>query len=561
MDRRGSILKITIKTRVWLLGLVVLGGMLALLVLHFRMSATDLGRNAELVELLRQTGHFSRTIHELQRERGLSSSYLAGREELAFADLQAQYAATDFKLRELRAALPEGKDPLVTVDVMRRRVAAGDVSQREAFDYYTLQVAAMLERVVQLAQSAGGHPMQSGLIAHAHLVQAKEFLGQSRATLLALPADGKADPAWNAAMGRHIGLYDWHVALFLRGADEDLASTLGGALSEPDMLRARQILVEAQTNRTLAVTPAARRDRYEAMTAAIDLLREVERYSLADLQEKAEAAQAAGELAAMLERAGLLLVSGLLVYLALTSLRQVLNALETALMAARRAARSLGEAAVPAPARQHDEVGEISRGFGDLLELVDRLNRKASTDALTEALNRHGFAEIAVGELLRARRYRRSLSMIVFDLDHFKAINDRHGHAAGDLVLQVVARLVRDNLRLADVFARWGGEEFVILAPETSGEEAERLAEKLRLLFREHRGAGVPGFSASFGIAALAPDDDLDSLFARADRALYQAKQAGRDRVVLHQPEKSTATDARRRITVVADNTRRGTTS
>lgn len=362
-------------------------------------------------------------------------------------------------------------------------------------------------------------------------------------------------------MGRHVGLFDWHVEQYLRGAGEDLASTLGGTLSEPDMLRARQILGEALSKAPLASTPAVRKARYEAMTAAIDLLREVERYSLADLQEKAVAAQSAGQLAAMLERAGLLLVSGLLVYLALTSLRQVLSALETALLAARRAARSLGDAAVPAPARQHDEVGEISRGFGDLLELVDRLNRKASTDALTEALNRHGFAEIAVGELLRARRYRRSLSMIVFDLDHFKAINDRHGHAAGDLVLRAVARLVRDNLRLADVFARWGGEEFVILAPETSGEEAERLAEKLRLLFREHRSAGVPGFSASFGIAALAADDDLDSLFARADRALYQAKQAGRDRVVLHQPEKSTATDARRRMTVVADNTRRGTTS
>lgn len=535
--------------------------MLLLLVLHFRISAAELARNAELVALLRQTGHFSRTVHELQRERGLSSSYLTRREERVFAELQAQYAATDFKLHDLRAALPGRKDPLVSVDAMRRRVVAGEVSQRETFDYYTLQVSTMLERVVQLAQSAGGHAMAPGLIAYAHLVQAKEFLGQSRAILLALPQTGIADPSWSAAMGRHVGLFEWHLALFLRGAGGDLASTVGGVLSEPDMLRARQILGEATSQSALANTPAARKARYEAMTAASDLLREVERYSLADLQEKAEAAQASAHLAVMVERAGLLLISGLLVYLALTSLRQVLSALEAALKAARQAARSLSDAAVPASAQKQDEVGEISRGFGDLLELVDKLNRKASTDALTEALNRHGFAEVAEGELVRAQRYHRSLSMIVFDLDHFKAINDRHGHAVGDLVLQVVARLVRDNLRLADVFARWGGEEFVILAPETSGEEAERLAEKLRLLFREHRSASVPRFTASFGVAAWAPEEDLKGLFARADRALYGAKKGGRDRVVLHQSEKSTATDARRRMTVVADNTRRGSSS
>lgn len=511
--------------------------MLLLLGLHYRSSAADLARNAELVELLRQTGHFSRVIHELQRERGLTSSYLANREPRDLAELQAQYAGTDYKLRDLKEALPDRLAAVAAVDTLRRRVAAGEVPWREADDYYTLQIAAMLEGVGQLAQAAGEHPLQPGLIAHTHLIQAKEFLGLARATLLSLPPDGRAEAAWIAALGRHVGLYEWHAGLFLRGASEDLSSTLRGALGEPDMLRARRVLDQAMTQWAQASGPALRKERYEAMTAAIDLLREVERYSLAGLQEKARAVQSSAHVAVMLERAGLLLVSGMLLYLSLSSLRQMLHALEVALLGARQAARGLNDPPPAGTRRKHDEVGEITQGFGGLLELVDRLNRKASTDALTGALNRHGFAEIADGELLRARRYHRSLSMIVFDLDRFKQVNDRHGHAVGDRVLQAAARLVRDNLRLADVFVRWGGEEFVVLAPETSGEEAVRLADKLRQLFREFRQEGLPRFSASFGVAGCLSEDGLDSLFARADAALYRAKQEGRDRVVLYRPE------------------------
>lgn len=545
----------------WLLGLLVLTGMLSLLVLHFRSSGAELARHANLIELLRQTGHYSRTLHELQRERGLSSSYLTSRDEGVLRDLQAQYDATDYKLHDLVATLPERKRDVDALATLRRQVVAGEASPRETFDHYTAQIAAMLSGVERLTLAAGGHPMQPDLIAHTHLIQAKEFLGQSRATLLAMPPEGAADRAWFAALARHVGLFYWNVGLFLQEASSDLSSTLQAVLNEPDLLRARRILDEALTRGVSAGVPAARKDLYEAMTAAIDQLREVERYSLGALQEKAEAAQAAARLAATLQRIGLLLVSFLLVYLALSSLRQMLNALEAALRGARRAALGRIDPNRQTDPARRDEVGEISQGFGELLELVDRLNLKASTDALTEALNRHGFAEIAEGELLRARRYHRDLSMIVFDLDHFKLVNDRHGHAAGDRVLQEAARLVRDNLRLADVLARWGGEEFVILAPETSGEEAERLAEKLRLLFREFRAERVPRFSASFGVAASAPDDGLDSLFARADRALYQAKQSGRDRVVLYRPESIAEPDPRQRMTVVSDNTRRGVNS
>ena len=189
--------------------------------------------------------------------------------------------------------------------------------------------------------------------------------------------------------------------------------------------------------------------------------------------------------------------------------------------------------------------------------MVDHLSVKASTDALTGALNRHGFADVAAGELHRAQRYHRSLSLIILDLDYFKAINDRHGHAVGDQVLCELSRLVRDNLRAADVFCRWGGAEFVILTPETSVEDARRLADKLGQRMREFRVDGVPHFTASFGVATYEPGDDAESLFAKADRALYEAKSTGRDRVVVYQPggpaTASVADNLRSRISLVSN--------
>ena len=205
-----------------------------------------------------------------------------------------------------------------------------------------------------------------------------------------------------------------------------------------------------------------------------------------------------------------------------------------------------------------DEPIDIAQSFNQLLDMVDSLNIKASTDALTGALNRHGFHELAGGELQRALRYHRKLSMIIADVDHFKRINDSHGHAVGDRVLIQLACLIRDNMRGTDIFARWGGEEFIILTPETSAEEAARLAEKLRLLFETFHAKDLPRFTVSFGVAEFAKGDNLETLFAKADQALYLAKDTGRNRV-----ETFTRTDAKsrprpssRNIRVVSDRSR-----
>ncbi len=155
----------------------------------------------------------------------------------------------------------------------------------------------------------------------------------------------------------------------------------------------------------------------------------------------------------------------------------------------------------------------------------------AATDSLTGIFNRREFALALENELARARRYGTLLSLLMYDLDYFKQINDTLGHDAGDHVLQTVTALVERNIRGIDVHARWGGEEFMILMPQSNIVAAKNAAEKLRKIIATHRFEKANFITASFGIAELAPEDDIGSLLKKVDDALYKAKNKGRNRV------------------------------
>lgn len=169
-------------------------------------------------------------------------------------------------------------------------------------------------------------------------------------------------------------------------------------------------------------------------------------------------------------------------------------------------------------------------------ELYRELKRTSILDHQTELLNRRGFFEL-LGRGVFADSDGRPMSIIVADIDHFKAINDQHGHDVGDTVIAHLAAILRGGARKSDLVARFGGEEFVMALPRTGLEDARILAERLRECLNcipvVVAGAGEIRFTASFGIAQQDGVLDFDALFRRADAALYEAKRAGRDRVVL----------------------------
>jgi two-component system cell cycle response regulator len=167
-----------------------------------------------------------------------------------------------------------------------------------------------------------------------------------------------------------------------------------------------------------------------------------------------------------------------------------------------------------------------------------RLEQLAQTDPLTQLLNRRALTERITAEMERALRYDSSLALLMIDLDHFKQVNDTHGHLVGDDVLRDLAALLRAQVRENDLVARYGGEEFVILLPETDDTGADGFAERVRSAVKGTRFAPRPGGQAialttSIGVATFpaARIESVEDLFARADAALYRAKADGRDRV------------------------------
>jgi diguanylate cyclase (GGDEF)-like protein len=188
-------------------------------------------------------------------------------------------------------------------------------------------------------------------------------------------------------------------------------------------------------------------------------------------------------------------------------------------------------------ARNVGLLGAIAANALEIVWEIEEVNRRAETDALTGLANRRRFDESLQRELSHSDRFGQPVSLVLVDIDHFKTVNDTHGHEAGDAVLRAVARMLADGVRGVDVCARFGGEEMAILLPQTTAAGAFELADRLR-----RRIAGRPirhnesdiTVTASFGVASY-PDvvPVRDGLFQAADAALYSAKHDGRNCVKL----------------------------
>lgn len=192
----------------------------------------------------------------------------------------------------------------------------------------------------------------------------------------------------------------------------------------------------------------------------------------------------------------------------------------------------VGKYSISVNITQQKEVQNLlAEAHAELALKAKALEKLSITDPLTQLINRLKMNQIIEAESVRSSRYNSPLSLILIDLDKFKQVNDTYGHLVGDQVLELGAKILRASVRQSDSVARWGGEEFMVLCPESDLELACQIAEKLRVAIESTVFPGVGKVTGSFGVACYSKHESVHSMIEKADQALYKAKHQGRNQV------------------------------
>lgn len=520
----------TIKAKIILLGLLAVASLSYILGTRVLSDGREHVEKLEFLNRLETAAGLSALVHELQRERGVTAGYLVTGSAANADLLQAQRTATDKARAQLEAPAAAGLDELAGLTRLRQQISANSIEPVVSFGHYSQSILEILDRIDALARDSNTTLLTRELSAYVHLMYAKEYLGQIRASINESLSRGRIDRERVAVVARLLNQHQFYGRIALRQAPPSLAQALGAVFEQPQLKRTYAI-IDAVLAGSGQAPPADQ--WFASATYSIDQLLGVENQFVRHLRERAGEEIAASELKLMID-AGITLAAALaLIFFAASAVLSLLRALNVLITHIEHTVATQ-DFAHRIQTHNSDEMGELSHNFNELMSIAEHLIKEkdyfASTDLLTGSYNRYRFTELFAIELQRVQRYGGDLALIMFDIDHFKGINDSYGHAAGDMVLKEIAHLVRNLIRANDLLVRWGGEEFMILVPHT-GDKAAELAEKLCVAVEDHRFQDLPTVTASFGVSAYAPGDTLETLYARTDEALYRAKHQGRNRV------------------------------
>ena len=521
----------TLRQKILLLGLVAVSGMFLALWLQYKAYLTQSQAIEAVVRNVSAVVALSHAAHELQRERGMTA---INHSKTNAQTLAEQVRHTDAALAGIRGDIASLGMALTQ---LRTEAATGRITPLAILDSYSKLLQRLADEMDRLTSEPEAAVAKTDMVAHTHLMAVKENLGQIRATLGYWTEHKSDDSVVLNRLFRLKSLQEEELRKFGLDASPELRERLAQEFSGLEV---------AQTLETLAQIAAAGKlpqtldvqAWWSMATVAVDRLKVVEDYSLELIEKKAEL-----ELTQLRSsmRLGVIITLGIglaVVIMAISATVALLRALDRALGSMELIAASQ-DFQIRIPADTPDEIGRISRSFNQLLDIAERLLKEkdylATTDPLTGVNNRLRFAKVLGDEAERKRRTNTPMALVMFDVDHFKRINDTYGHNVGDEVLKALANLVSTEVRVTDFFGRWGGEEFVLLLRDDDCEAAMAAAEKLRNLIASSDIPSVGKVTCSFGVAAWMLGDTEASLVARADKALYESKKGGRNLVTCTQ--------------------------
>jgi len=525
----------TIKARIISIGILAVGTICLLLFDRYAHEFARYRQQQQVMAAVSLTKGFSSLIHEIQKERGITAGFLATPAPEQRLRLLEQQARTDLEVAAMTGKETQLDRLLGSLPGLRAQILAGTTEHLEAHQAYSGLIQELLDQVEHLARLSEYTLLNDELAAHVQLMFVKEYLGQVRAKINHALRTAEDNGEMAAEVARLQAVFSEYQRQFRRDAAAETLAEYDRSFHGPDVDKVLQTMRTAARGE-LARNETSADEWFRLATMAIDRLKGVEDRSLALTTAKSDNFLRTLRQRLLIYTIGVLLLGTLTLTLVTHTVRGILRALSQLL-------REIGliseqqDFSRRIPLRTHDEIGIITRAFNELLGIAEQLlkdkDHQAGTDHLTGIMNRRRFTESLDREMARRQRHAEPLSLIMFDIDHFKRVNDVYGHEIGDLVLREMAQLVSGVVRRTDILARWGGEEFVILLPGTTGEAATGFAEKLRAGIESHDFPQVGRATASFGVASLEEKEtDGTTLIKHADQAMYTAKQDGRNRVV-----------------------------
>ena len=420
------------------------------------------------------------------------------------------------------------------LDARGRRQYRYHADWRRLRDAYTASINTLLGAVsYEMLHEADTYSPKLDVIAE--LALAREALGLLRATVNSVRGQVIRNTSDQIFIATELTLYRHHVDVVRTHASESEIIALRSVLDTPEHTWVMDAINRILSKHEILVAAPDGNQWWERSSKLIDALKTLEEDLFDKLaRETTEKVRTQKTIVLWMSGAALVMLFILVGFVTITiarmmrDLRELSTALDQIVKKENYAIRLKDRGG-------RDELSHAFQLFNRLLEYTDRLIRDketlASMDTLTGIMNRRAFMKYAEREITRATRYGHNLSLVFLDIDHFKQVNDTYGHATGDEVIKTFVDTVKARIRDSDLLSRWGGEEFIIMTPETGINGVKNFAESIRAGIAATEFPGVGHVTCSLGVAQWKPGETFEAFSSRADMALYEAKKTGRNRV------------------------------
>lgn len=502
----------------------------------------DLRNAQKSLEVINKTTHLSQIVHSLQQERGLSAANLAKNDQKTRNKLFNQRQITDLLLKDSINFIDENNKKkhstfVKELNVVRQKIDTRTVLWDFIKQFYTKKIEQALDQIrISVGSLDHAKEITRKLDSIYSLAYARENLGLLRATTSRYYQKGSltANESLDISQ-RYFGFENRYKAFKLDQSETEF--NMFKTRIETDVFYSVKNQIQSIVKKENISHNNTTIQWWDESTLVIDTMFEVEKDLLNQVRKYSKNTISKNEKDLFIYTLSAITAFIIVSLLTFLTVSRVLEALSILIHSLNQIEQT-EDFGIRIKAKSNDEFAQLGFSINHLLDYTDKIIKQkdelASIDVLTGVMNRRSFMNLVNKEVARSLRYDTSLSLIFCDIDKFKSINDNYGHNIGDEVLQAFAKTIKSHIRQADIFARWGGEEFVILTVETNEANAAQLADNLRKIIMDMKVSSVEKITCSFGVAELKKDESFEELCERADQAVYDAKNSGRNQVCIN---------------------------